>query len=77
MLICMAASMSYDRRRHDHEQPAQVAVALFGDRAHSLFAAGRVLPWHQPDPGCKLASRLEDPSIRNAREACGSRLVRS
>ena len=39
MLVGMRARVPYDRRRADHEQPAQVAVALLGDRAQPLFAS--------------------------------------
>src|SRR5207247_11253061 len=34
-----------------------------GDRAQPLLAAARVLSRHQPDPGRKLAPRLEDRRI--------------
>ena len=58
--------VSDDRRRTDDEQPAQIAIALLGDAAEPLLAAGRVLPRNESDPGGELASRLEDRSGRSS-----------
>src|SRR5258705_10137639 len=41
------------------EQPPQVSLALLGDAAKPILAAGRVLLRHQPDPGGEIASRPE------------------
>src|SRR6266446_9248222 len=41
------------------EQPSQVSIALLGDAAKPILAAGRVLLRHQPDPGGEIASRPE------------------
>ena len=39
------------------QQPSQVSIALLGDAAKPVLAAGRLLLGHQPDPGSKIASR--------------------
>jgi hypothetical protein len=38
---------------------AQVAVALLGDAARALLAAGAELAWGDPDPSGKIAPALE------------------
>src|SRR4029077_20776481 len=45
------------------EQPSQVSIALLGDAAAPILAAGRVLLGHQPDPGGEIASRPERPPV--------------
>src|SRR6476620_5404156 len=63
MLIRMRAGLTYDGRRPDDEQPAQVTVALLGDRTQPLLAAAGVLPRHQADPSGELAARFEHLGI--------------
>ena len=41
------------------QQPSQVAIALLGDAAELVLAAGRMLLGHQPNPGGKVAPRAE------------------
>src|ERR1700704_2298247 len=43
----------------DDQELAQIAIAGLGDGAQALLAAGRVLRWHEPDPGGELAAVLE------------------
>ena len=50
-------------------------ISLLGDPPHALPAAGRVLSWHQPDPGRHHAARLENVRIGDGRRqrACRDR----
>ena len=41
------------------QQPSQVAIALFGDTAEPILAAGRMLLGHQSDPGGEIAPGAE------------------
>src|SRR5262249_8209475 len=54
---------------HSHgagdEQPSQMSIALFGDPAKSVLAAGRMLLGHQPDPRGETAARGERLPISN------------
>jgi hypothetical protein len=45
------AGVADNGHRADDQQPLQVSIALLGDAAEPIFAAGRVLLRHQPDPG--------------------------
>src|SRR6478735_10726259 len=36
---------------------------LFRDRPELLFATGRILPRHDPDPGRKITARAKNPRI--------------
>ncbi len=47
------------RRRREHQQLAKISVALLGDRAELLLAAGRVLSWRQAKPRGKVASSFK------------------
>src|SRR5262245_51010343 len=49
------ACIANDRHRTGDQQPSQVAIALLGDAAKPLLAAGRMLLGHQSDPGGKVA----------------------
>src|ERR1700686_641005 len=42
----------------DHQNASQIAIALFRDRTGLLFAAGRILPRYEPDPGRHIAARM-------------------
>jgi hypothetical protein len=56
------------RMSSDHQNASQIAIALFRDRTELLFAAGRILPRYQPDPGRHIAARPD---------ACRPRLTRA
>ena len=43
----------------DNKNTPEVLVTLFRDRPELLFAAGRILPRHDPDPGRKITTRPE------------------
>src|SRR5262249_30306875 len=49
-----------DRERPGDQDAPQVSVASLGDGVQSLLAAGRFLARDDADPGCKVATRLED-----------------
>jgi hypothetical protein len=51
----------------DNESAPEVLVALFRDRPELLFAAGRILLRHDPDPGRKITARSKNPRIRDDR----------
>ena len=51
----------------NHQNAAQIAVALFGDRPELLFAASRIFARHQPNPGCQIATGSKDLRIRDGR----------
>src|SRR5262249_49740179 len=55
----MLTRIANDCHRTCDEQPSQISIALLGDPAESLLAAGRMLSGHQPDPGGKTAARRE------------------
>ena len=57
--IIMAFAMAERRAGDGDQQLTQVTVAHLGDAPGSWFAAGRVLPWHKPDPGSEIATRTE------------------
>src|SRR5262245_2785574 len=48
--------ISNDGHSASNQQPSQVAIALLGDTAEPLLAAGRMLVRTQPDPGGNVAS---------------------
>ena len=52
-----------DGHRAGDEKPSQIAIALFGDTAEPLLAAGRVLLGYQTDPGRKTAPRPKRPPV--------------
>jgi hypothetical protein len=54
-----AAGISNHRMGADDEQSADIAIALLADAAEALFAAARVLPWHQAQLGGELPARAE------------------
>src|SRR6516165_5443895 len=62
---------SQHRDRPDHENASQVAVSLLGDRPELLLAPGRILAWHQPDPGREIAPRPKDSRVRHRRHDRG------
>jgi hypothetical protein len=57
------ARIADDCHRSGDEQPAQMSNTLLRDPAESLFAAGRMLSRHQPDPRSETAARREHPPI--------------
>src|ERR1700686_1296417 len=53
------------RMGSDHQNASQISIALFRDRPELLLAAGRILPWHSPDPGRQIATRPECLWVRD------------
>jgi hypothetical protein len=49
----------------DNKNTPEILVTLSRDRPELLFAAGRILPWHDPDPGRKITTRPECLRIRD------------
>src|ERR1019366_8935606 len=47
ILLRLSARLLQHRASSDHQNASQVAIALFRDRAKLLFAAGRILSWHE------------------------------
>jgi hypothetical protein len=60
------ANHAQQRGRAQHEQPPEVAIALFGDGAELFLAAAGILPRRHSEPGGKVAARLENTWVRNA-----------
>ena len=56
-------SLSRERRQSSprtvDQQLAQIVVAALGDADQTWLAAGRDLPWHQPEPGRQITSTGE------------------
>jgi len=59
----MLSCISNDSHGAGDQQPSQVAIALLGDAAEPVLAAGRMLLRHQSNPGGKVASRAELPPV--------------
>ena len=47
------------REGSDHQQRSEITVARLGDVPQTLLAAGRILSWHQTDPGRQVTPRSE------------------
>src|ERR1039457_2427227 len=65
------ARVSQYRAGFDHQNASQIAIASFRDRPELLFAAGRILARHQPDPGREVTTRSENLGIRDGRRDRG------
>src|SRR5215468_2325410 len=52
------------------EHTSQIDVSAFADTEQLLFASGRVLPWHDTDPSCEVASSAKGCSITDGRHSC-------
>src|SRR5476649_1055369 len=59
LLGAVLARVANDGHCPDHQQPPQISIALLGDAAEPVLAAGAVLLGHQSDPGSKTAPRCE------------------
>ena len=57
ILLRLLARTPQDGMGSDNQNAPEVLVALFRDRPELLFAAGRILPRHDPDPGRKITTR--------------------
>ena len=55
-----------------NQQPSQMSIALFGDPAKPVFAAGRMLPRDQPNPGGETAARRKRRPITDLSDQGGS-----
>ena len=51
LLVGLVLGMTEHRRRPHDQQPAQIAVALLGDRPERDLAAGAVEARRDPEPG--------------------------
>src|SRR5882757_6210648 len=67
ILLRLLARTPQDGMSSDNENAPEVLVALFRDWPELLFAAGRILPRHDPDPGRKITARSKNPRIRDDR----------
>jgi hypothetical protein len=45
------------------EHTSQIDVAALADAEQLLFASGRVLPWHDTNPSCEIASSAKSCSV--------------
>src|SRR5690349_2474322 len=52
------------------EHATQINVATFADAEQLLFASGRVLPWHDTNPSCEIASATKGCSVPNGGHGC-------
>src|SRR5258706_10650031 len=59
ILLRLLARTPQDRMGSDNKNSPEILVALFRDRPELLFATGRILPRHDPDPGRKITTRPE------------------
>ena len=59
IFLRLLARTSQDRMGSDNQNTPEILVALFRDRPELRFAAGRILPRHDPDPGRKITTRPE------------------
>src|ERR1035441_5335150 len=71
ILLRLMARVSQYRAGSDHQNASQIAIASFRDRPELLFAAGRILARHQPDPGREVTPRSENLRIRDGRRDRG------
>src|ERR1700693_4808043 len=53
------------RMGSDHQNASQILVASFRDRPELLFAASRILPRYDPDPGRKVTTRSKNLRVRD------------
>src|SRR5882757_5355197 len=65
ILLRLLACTPQDRMGSDNKNTPEVLVTLFRDRPELLFAAGRILPRHDPDPGRKITTRPECLRVRD------------
>jgi len=65
------ARVADDGHCADDKQPPQISIALLGDAAEPVFAAGGVLLRHQPDPDRKTAPRREAIPVADLGNQCG------
>src|ERR1700720_1430119 len=67
-MLCAADLRDPDHRKGARtEKAAQISLALLGDIAKPLFAAARVLFWHEPDPCREVAARSKGLRIGDGR----------
>src|SRR5258706_10170718 len=65
ILLRLLARTPQDRMGSDNKNAPEILVALFRDRPELLFAAGRILPRHDPDPRRKITTRPECLRVRD------------
>src|SRR6516165_4746402 len=72
LLGAVPARVADDGHCPDDQQPPQISIALLGDAAEPVLAAGGVLLRHQPDPGRKTAPGGESLPVADLGNQCGS-----
>jgi protein CrcB len=56
IFLRLLARTPQDRMGSDNKNTPEVLITLFRDRPELLFASGRILPRHDPDPGRKITT---------------------